>query len=435
MEQESLPRFLGAGDFTYRGGSIPRFVAGEGSRLRDADGRTYVDAEAANGTVSLGYDAGILEEAARATAVMPALPSFCESELRLGVAERLEREVSRAVGAPGRISFEVGGAQGIELAMKIVATNRGWGPVITFQGSYHGRSPFTGALSASARYRRPIPVGVGEIVRLPYPDCERCPFGLTRDVCEEACVSYLRSLGADQSGVPEDVSALLFEPVLNVGGMAVPPTGYLQAAISQFRAAGALVVVDEIFTGFHRVGPRFGFELHGLKPDIVVLSKALTNGAAGLSAVWAREPLLDPDHFPPGTHSSTFSGTPFMLSMVGAVLDRFADLDAWSARVAVLEASLCELASEVAEAAPAVVQSTEAHGGVARLLLRAPIAWDIRTAALEPARGADNDSLGVLLASTGMAPDVIVIHPPLTIEAEDLAVVRDGLIRALRSLA
>lgn len=434
VAQEGVPAFLGAGDFTYRSGSAPRFVASNGSQLEDADGRTYVDAEAANGTVSLGYDAQILEDAARAVSAMPALPSFCESELRLRVAERLEAEVSRAAGAPGRISFEVGGAQGIELAMKIVAANRGWGPVVTLQGGYHGRSPFTGALSASARYRRPIPVGVGEVVRLPYPDCERCPFGLIRAACEEACVSYLRFLETDISGVPKDVSALLFEPVLNVGGMVLPPAGYLQAAVAQFRASGALVVVDEIFTGFHRVGPRFGFELHGVEPDIVVLSKALTNGAAGLSAVWAREPLLSAEHFPPGTHSSTFSGTPFMLSVVDAVLDRFADREAWTARVADLEASLRELVSEAAEAAPAVVESTEAHGGVARLLLRMPVAWNVRVAALEPSRGTETNSPGVLLASTGMAPDVVAVHPPLTITTEDLTVIRDGLIRALRSL-
>jgi adenosylmethionine-8-amino-7-oxononanoate aminotransferase len=236
------------------------------------------------------------------------------------------------------------------------------------------------------------------------------------------------------SGVPDEVAALLFEPVLNVGGMAMPAAGYLQAAVSQFRASGALVVVDEIFTGFHRVGPRFGFELHGLKPDIVVLSKALTNGAAGLSAVWAREPLLDPDHFAPGTHSSTFSGTPFMLSVVDAVLDRFADREAWSTRVADLEASLRELVAEAAEAAPTLVEATGVHGGVARLLLRAPVAWDVRTAALDTSRGSEIGSPGVLLASTGMAPDVIAVHPPLIINAEDLAVIRGGLIRALRSL-
>jgi len=432
LAQQGLPRFLGAGDFTYRGGPVPRFVAGDGSRLFDADGRAYVDAEAANGTVALGYDPKIIEGASRATAALPALPSFCESDLRVKVAQRLETEVSRAVGAPGRISFEVGGAQGIELAMKIVAANRGWGPIVTLQGGYHGRSPFTGALSASARYRQPISVGAGEIVRLPYPDCERCPFGLTPVDCESVCVSYLRFLQADQSGVPDKVSALLFEPVLNVAGMAVPPAGYLQAAVEQFRASGALLVVDEIFTGFHRVGPRFGFELHGVEPDIVVLSKALTNGVAGLSAVWAREPLLDPEHFRPGTHSSTFSGTPFMLAVVDAVLDRFADRETWTARVSQLESSLGELVSEAATAAPDVVRATEAKGAVARLLLQTPSAWKVRTAALA---GAASDAPGVLLASTGMSPDVVALHPPLTIEAEDLAVVRDGIIHALRSAA
>jgi 4-aminobutyrate aminotransferase-like enzyme len=425
-----IPGFIGAGDFVYRSPDPPRFVAAAGSSLQDADGRRYVDAEAANGAVCLGYDKSILEEALQVTADLPALPSFCESELRLDVARRLEAEVSRAVGAPGRISFEVGGAQGIELAMKIAASNRGWGTVATLQGGYHGRSPFTGALSASARYRRPIPVGAGEIVRLPYPDCEQCPFGLEPDHCEQACVAYLRSLDADRSGIGDDVTALILEPLLNVGGMAMPPTGYLEAAIERFRGAGALIVVDEIFTGFHRTGPRFGFERHGLDPDIVVLSKALTNGAAGLSAVWAKEPLAAAANFPPGTHSSTFSGTPMMLAVASVVLERFTDREEWAARVGRLEERLTEITAAAARAAPSLVRSTQVHGGVVRLLLTRPSAWQVRGAALEPD---GKDQPGVILASTGMTPDVIALHPPLTVADEDLDAIREGLIRALRS--
>lgn len=425
---DAIPVHVGAGDFTYRGQVVPRFVAGEGSRLRDSEGREYVDAEAANGSVSLGYDSSILEQAAAAVSSMPALPSFCESDLRVRVAQRLGDEISRAVGSPGRISFEVGGAQGIELAMKIVAANRRWGTVATLQGSYHGRSPFAGSLSSSSRYRRPIQVASAEVVRLPYP--ATCGSG---GVSEEACLAYLRSLKSDQSGLPESVSAFLFEPVLNVGGMARPQSNYLQAAATQLRERGALIVIDEIFTGFHRVGPRFGFELHDLDPDIVVLSKALTNGVAGLSAVWAREPLLDPDHFPPGTHSSTFSGTPLMLAVAETVLDRYADRAVWRSRIAELERQLRQLVSEVAEVAPDVIESSEAFGGVARLRLRKPVAWEIRNAALRP--GDDPGSKGLLVASTGMAPDVVSLHPPLTISGEDLGLVRDTLIRAVRSTA
>jgi 4-aminobutyrate aminotransferase-like enzyme len=426
-----IPGFIGAGDFVYRSPDVPRFTAAAGSSLEDADGRRYLDAEAANGTVCLGYDSSILEAAMRRAAALPALPSFCESELRLDVARRLEAEVSRAVGAPGRISFEVGGAQGIELAMKIVASNRPWGTVATLQGGYHGRSPFTGALSASARYRRPIPVGAGEVVRLPYPDCEQCPFGLDPDGCEGACVAYLRSLDADRSGIGEEVAALVLEPLLNVGGMAMPPRGYLDAAVERFRAAGALIVVDEIFTGFHRTGPRFGFERHGLAPDIVVLSKALTNGAAGLSAVWSREPLAAAASFPPGTHSSTFSGTPLMLAVAGVVLERFADRAAWDARAARLEARLTEIVVAAAREAPALVRSTQVYGGVARLLLSRPAAWQVRAAALRPD---DGDRPGVILASTGMTPDVIALHPPLTIADADLDAIGEGLTQALRSV-
>lgn len=394
VDRATVPAYLGAGDFTYRGGPVPCFVSAAGCRLRDSEGKTYIDAEAANGTVALGYDAQLLEEVGQVVARLPALPSFCESDLRLGVAERLEREVSRAVGAPGRVAFEVGGAQGIELAMKIVAANRGWGPVVTFAGGYHGRSPFSGALSSSSRYRRPIPVAAGEVIRLPYPDVERPPFGGAGD---EARIEYLRALRSDLSGVPPEVAALLLEPVLNVGGMAVPSAAYLEAAVAQFREAGALVVVDEIFTGFHRVGPRFGFELHGLRPDLVVLSKALTNGVAGLSAVWAREPLLDAGHFAPGTHSSTFAATPLTLATADAVLGRFADRDAWTARVAELEVRLGEIVAAAVAEVPEIVAAGSALGGVARLLLREPLAWRVRNAAL-------GDSPGVLLASTGMTP-------------------------------
>jgi 4-aminobutyrate aminotransferase-like enzyme len=424
-ERTMVPPFLGAGDFVYRAGPVPRFVSGSGCRLRDSEGRTYVDAEAANGTLALGYDGELIEGVARTVAELPALPSFCESDLRLRVAERIEREVSRAAGAPGRVAFESGGAQGVELAMKIVAANKGWGPVVTFAGGYHGRSPFTGALSASSRYRSPIPVGAGEVIRLPYPDADRPPFGAANG---QTRLDYLDALRSDLSGVPAEVSALIFEPVLNVGGMALPSVDYLEAAATQFRQRGALVVVDEIFTGFHRVGPRFGFQLHGVSPDLVVISKALTNGVSGLSAVWAREPLLDESHFPPGTHSSTFAGTPLTLATADAVLSRFTDQRAWTTRVADLQERLTEIVAAAVAEVPEIVADGTAHGGVARLVLRQPVAWRVRNAALA-------DSPGVLLASTGMAPDVVALHPPLTIGAEDLDIVGTVLLRALRSAA
>ena len=429
------PSFLGAGDFTYRFGPVPVFVAAEGCRLVDADGNTYLDAEAANGAAVLGYDASLLSEAMARCARLPALPSFCESDLRLGVAAELERRISAAVGVPGRVAFEVGGAQGIELALKVVAANRGWDQAVTLEGGYHGRTPFTGQLSASARYRRPLPSHGTDVVRLPLPDCEQCPLGSVSASCEDGCARLIDHYGSEQSGVALDrVSALLLEPVLNAGGMVRPHRAFLDKAVEHFRAGGALVVVDEVFTGFWRTGREFGLELEGLQPDVVVVSKGLTNGIAPLSAVWAREPLLDGDHFPPGTHSSTFAGAPFGLAVADAVLSRFADAARWTAALGRLQDGLGALVEELATAFPGTVRSGYALGGIARLLLHRPAAREVRRAALAPRSGPVDGVRGALVASTGMAPDVVALHPPLTIERDDLAILGELLHRALREV-
>jgi len=432
----TAPPFLAVGDLTYRGGPAPVFVAASGSRLTSADGRVYVDAEAANGAAGLGYDASVLQDAAARVGGLPALPSFCESQLRLDLAQRLERTISAAVGASGRVAFELGGAQGIELAMKVVAANRGWGQLVTFQGAYHGRSPFTAHLSASPRYRALLPLGVGEIARLPHPDCEQCPYGGDGGECSAVCRVAVSRIGEDRSGVrAEEVSAFLFEPLLNVGGMTLPDGRLLREAAARLQRAGALLVADEVFTGFWRTGRRFGFELHGLRPDVVVVSKALTNGVGALSAVWAREPLLDPEHFPPGTHSSTFAGTPLMLAVGQVVLARYAHEAAWRERVAQLGRSLDALVRELAQAFPAAIRSGYALGGVARLLLRRPCAAALRAAAFDPVSGTVDGVHGVLVASTGMAPDVLALHPPLTIGAADLEIVRLRLHEAFERCA
>src|ERR1700716_2260745 len=102
-----VPAAVVAGDLVYRTPPAQSFVQAEGVRLRDAAGKEYLDGEAANGTVSLGYDPSILLEAAAKTATLPALPSFCESELRLRVLEKIAQRLDTAVGVKGRIAVEL----------------------------------------------------------------------------------------------------------------------------------------------------------------------------------------------------------------------------------------------------------------------------------------------------------------------------------------
>jgi 4-aminobutyrate aminotransferase-like enzyme len=426
---EPIPESVVAGDLIYRRLPAPRFVEASGTLLRDSLGRSYMDAEAANGTVGLGYDASVLHEAVARAAALPALPSFCESDLRLKVIDRIATRLNRATGLKGRVSIELGGAQAIETAMRIVAANRGNGPIIVFEGGYHGRSALTAHLSASSRYREVQPWPGPEIIRLPYPDCASCPHAPGRSGCNPACAAAVERIGRDDtSGLPgasseRGVGALVIEPLLNVGGAVLPDSELVRRTVDHVRTLGGLIVVDEIFTGLHRLGPEWGHQLHGIVPDIVVASKALTNGATAFSCVWAREPLADPGTVRPGSHSSTYAGNPLALAVVDTVLDRWEAIDA--------EGTISRLTTALEDAMRAaarheIVAETTVVGGLARLRFAGPYASSVREAATRCDAGH-----GLLVASTGMAPTVVSLHPPLTTGATDIRLMGELLDNAV----
>ncbi|MFC7930725.1 aminotransferase class III-fold pyridoxal phosphate-dependent enzyme [Streptomyces cinereoruber] len=429
----TVPPYAGAGNLIYRADHVPRFVRAEGGYLHAADGRPYLDAEAANGTVAWGYDKRILRDALAYCEDMPALPSFCESDLRLDVLQRLERLFGEAVGAPGRVELDLGGAQGMETALRIAFSAVGPGTVVVFEGAFHGRSGVTSMLSSSPRYRELLAAWGLEVVRLPSPDCGRCPHAAASPAagCGAGCVAAATRWGSELSGVggrgfARKVSAFVFESVQNVGGMAEPDPALLRAAVGHARDNGAVVIADEIFTGMHRTGPRWGFQRAGVTPDVVVASKALTNGAAALSAVWAREPLADPATYRPGSHSSTYIGIPHALGVVRAVLDRW---DGWADPAADMDRLADRMTTRLEKlraAHPDLVSGCRAFGGAARLVLTGDHAPALRRLCLT----ADPDT-GLVVASTGMAPDVINIHPPLVVDDRDLDVMTDVLDRAL----
>ncbi|AEV87109.1 class III aminotransferase [Actinoplanes sp. SE50] len=429
-----VPPFVGTGNLIYRSAVVPRFVGAAGCFLEAEDGRRYLDAEAANGTAAWGYDKSLLAEALLRCAELPALPSFCESSLRVRVLSRLERLFSEVIGAPGRVELDLGGAQGMETALRIAFSSRGPGTVIVFEGAFHGRSGVTSMLSSSPRYRELLAAWGLEVVRLPSPDCRSCPHNITADSCTPGCITAVSRWGSELSGVGgpgfrRKASAFIFEAVQNVGGMVQPDPVLLRAAAEHARSQGALVIADEIFTGMHRVGPRWGFQLAGIEPDIVVTSKGLTNGAAALSAVWAREPLADAAHYPPGSHSSTYVGIPHALAVVDTMLDRW---EAWAEvehDVANLELAMRGRLEELAKRHPWAIDQVDALGATARIVLTGPHAADLRRLC-----GTVHPQHGLLVASTGMAPDVINIHPPLVFGAAELDLMAEILDLALDAL-
>ncbi len=420
------PRHLpvSVGDFVYRQKHVPRFVGARGAYLFDDEGRRYLDAEASNGATLLGYDETILREACERMAGLPSLPSFCESELRLRVAARLVEMLGGATGESGRVAFSLGGAQGIELAMRVVRGTRPEGPLAVFEGGYHGRSIYTAELSAAQRYRTAFPSVAERVVRLPYGDCAQCRFGRVRASCAHECVSFvktgLRSEVSGFGGREAQVAALIVEPFVSAGGTFKPDRVYLEETVHAFRERGALIVVDETFTGLYRTGTRWGFEHYAFTPDLVVFAKGLTNGLVPLSCVWARDPLMLPPAFPPGSHSSTFSNNIMALAVADVVLDR---LDAWegrAAQLAELESALVRLVAGLASRS-SLVESGSALGAVARLLLKPGLSCGTvmdRARTIAWSEGESGGPTGVILAGSGLADNVVALNPALSFDRE-----------------
>lgn len=436
FRRDAPPAWLAAGDFVYRDPPVPVMTSASGCVLSDGAGHHYLDAEAANGSVALGYDPTILPQAVSRTADLTAAPSFVETGIRLEVSERIAEMVNERATRAGRVAFELGGAQGIELAMKIVHSTGRRGRILTFEGGYHGRSPYTAQLSASERYRT---AGAGlPVQRFPHPDCQQCRFGQVPETCAHECVQFVkRSFTSDLVGLrgAEDIAALVIEPVLNVGGMAAPDDEYLESLVEAARNAGALVIVDEVFTGLYRTGTRWGFEQTPVEPDLIVFSKALTNGITPLSCVWGRAELMNPDTWSPGSHSSTFAGNPLALAVADTVMDRLLD-DAWrKPRLEDLNAGLRRIVASLEEEFPELIHSSWTRGGVSRLLLSGAKAAVVRERASTIAADDPIDGFtGVLVASTGMAPNVVSLHPPFTISESELASVGLLLARTLGSV-
>ncbi|MBY0432292.1 MAG: aminotransferase class III-fold pyridoxal phosphate-dependent enzyme, partial [Rhodospirillales bacterium] len=152
---------------------------------------------------------------------------------------------------------------------------------------------------------------------VPFPYCFRCPYGRKRGDCGLYCVDqFERLFDSEYHGVWDpkhgsaEYAAFYVEAIQGTGGYVIPPPGYFGKLKAVLEARGILLVDDEIQMGFHRAGKFWALENFGVKPDIIVFGKALTNGLNPIAGLWAREELITPDLFPPGSTHSTFSSNP-----------------------------------------------------------------------------------------------------------------------------
>ena len=295
------------------------FARCEGSYLYDERGTAFLDLQMWYSAVNFGYANPRHNQAL--TRQLNTLPQVASQYLhadKVELAKRVAQHCERVFGKPGRVHFNVGGSQSVEDALKLVRNaSNGKSLNFAFEGGYHGRTLGASAITSSYRYRRRYGHFSDRAQFIPFPYCFRCPYGKKREDCGLYCVDqFARLFDSEYYGVFDpkagvsEYAAFFIEAIQGTGGYVIPPPGYFEKLKGILDARKILLVDDEIQMGFYRAGRLWAIENFNVAPDIVIFGKALTNGLNPLAGVWAREELINPRVFPPGSTHSTFAANP-----------------------------------------------------------------------------------------------------------------------------
>jgi 4-aminobutyrate aminotransferase / (S)-3-amino-2-methylpropionate transaminase / 5-aminovalerate transaminase len=287
----------------------------EGSYLYDGHETPYLDLQMWYSAVNLGYSNERVNNALKKQVdKLPQLACQYLHREKIELAAMLVKATEEGIDEKGRVHFNVGGAQAVEDALKLVRKTTGKSRQLAFEGGYHGRTLAASAITSSYRYREAYGEFGDRAEFVPYPYCFRCPYGKKVETCNLYCVEQVeRKFDHEYTGTwnpktkKSEFGAFFIEVVQGTGGYVVPPKGYFERLAKICKERGILLVDDEIQMGFFRTGKLWAAENVGIKPDIIVFGKALTNGLNPLSGIWAKEQFISPDKFGPGSTHSTFS--------------------------------------------------------------------------------------------------------------------------------
>lgn len=294
------------------------FTTSEGSYLYDRKGVPYLDLQMWYSAVNFGYRNERLNSALKKQIDrLPQLACQYLHEEKIRLAAKLAQRIGTTFEAEGRIHFNVGGATAIEDSLKLVRNHSGRNLVFAFMGGYHGRTLAASAITSSFRYREKFGHFGDRAFFVPFPYCFRCPYGKKKESCSLFCLKQFERLFETEyySVVNKktntcEFAAFYVEPVQGTGGYIIPPQDYFSGLKEVLKRYNILLVDDEIQMAFFRTGKFWAIEHFNVTPDIIVFGKSLTNGLNPISGTWAREDLISPKVFPPGSTHSTFSSNP-----------------------------------------------------------------------------------------------------------------------------
>jgi len=394
MQREFASQSVQAGiieqESAHTSGVYPKrplaLVRGAGARVWDADGREYIDCVGGQGAANLGHaHPAIVRAVSEQAHRLISCPEIFHNDQRARLLGRLA-----AVAPPGleRAFLCNSGAEAVEAAIKFARLSTGRNEVVAAMRGFHGRT--MGALSATwaPAYREPFQPLVPGFRHVPYND-----------------------LDAMHEAITAETAAVILEVVQGEGGVHPAAPGYLPGVQLMCEERGALLILDEIQTGYGRTGRMFACEHHGVKPDLMVIAKSMAGGLAmGACLIGPRVGSLRPM-----AHGSTFGGNPLACAAALATLDAMIT-DDLPGRAARLGSYFMDKLQAIRSPLVRQVRGLGLMIGIDLKVKVTPVLQALQSA-------------GVLALPAGST--VLRLLPPLVIEREDLDRVAEAIAATL----
>ncbi len=395
---------------------------GEGAYIFDTGGERYLDFTSGIGVTNTGHCHPKVVEAAREQVgkIIHAQVNILYHQPLLRLADALREVVPPALDT---FFFSNSGAEAVEGAVKLARHATGKANIIVFQGSFHGRTNQTMAMTTSKPiYRQKYqPLASGVFVA-PFPYWYR--YGWEPEETSQWCLRELRHLLASQTA-PFETAAIIIEPVLGEGGYVAPPPSFLPGLREICDEHDILLIADEVQSGFGRTGKFFAVEHFDVTPDILIMAKGLASGFP-LSGLAASRALMD--RWMVGTHGGTYGGNPVACA-------------AAEATVRVLQDGLVDNAARL---------GTVLMGGLREIQGRYPILGDVRGLGLmvgveltrpdgSPAAAETKDVIAhcqqdrLLLLNCGTYGNVVRWIPPLIVSQKQIETALEIFERAVQA--
>jgi 4-aminobutyrate aminotransferase-like enzyme len=270
----------------------------------DTDGKRYIDFFTGVGVCNIGHSHPKFRELLDDQLQKCIVGTFY-TDVRARYYDLLSQQLPERLA---KIHMFSTGSEAVEAAVKLARAATGRQEILSLWGGFHGKTQGALGLHGGPRKHRSGPFPPGSY-HAPYAYCYRCPFQLEYPACESYCVDFADQCIANNG--TGDLAAIIVEPVQGTNGNIIPPAGYLRDLRRLADRHGALLILDEVITGFGRTGAMFAFEHDPeISPDIVVLGKSMASGVPA-SAIVSRSELVEgtPYGAPPAA-ASTFGGNP-----------------------------------------------------------------------------------------------------------------------------